>query len=199
MTMHGSPLSRVVFCASLMALLGACGGGGGGSAPAPATGLSYTADPTATTADWRVEADPATNGTQTVVLKFYGPAGTAIQGATVFLSSDSARAAWVKPTGAADPYALQGSALDLSQGPNTSLQLFKSHLAGSSLQVAAYQKSGTTVLAADQPLFSVAVNLKPGATPGSAILSATPSRTAIYLDGTGEHPLTMKLGTLSAN
>ena len=84
--------------------------------------------------------------------------------------------------------------------PTRVLQLFKSHLAGSSLQVAAYQKSGTTVLAADQPLFfSVAVNLKSGAVPGSAILSATPSRTAIYLDGTGEHPLTMKLGTLSAN
>jgi hypothetical protein len=200
MVAFGSTLTRACLGASLLTLLAACGGGGGGGAASapPATRLVYTSDPSATAADWRFEADPATNGTQTVVLHVYGPTGAAVQGATVFLSGDAGRTAWVQPGGAGDPYALAGSALDLAQGPDVSVQLFKSRLAGSDLQIASYQKTGTTALAADQPLFSVALDLKPGVLPGSADPHVTAGSASIYLDGTGEHPLPLKVGTLAA-
>ncbi len=158
----------------------------------------HTTDPSATTADWRVEADPATNGTRTVVFHVYGPTGASVQGTTVFLSCLAPQISWVQPTGATDPYALPGTALDLAQGPNVGVQLFKSHRINADLQVAAYQKSGTAVLTSDHPLFSVAVDLADGVDPGPVSPFETTGRTSIYLDGTGEHPLTLKLGTLTA-
>lgn len=190
-------LPRLVLGVSLLALLAACSGGGGGGGSAPAgPKLVYTNDPSATTDDWRVEVDPATNGTGTILLRVYGRTGTAIQGATVFLSCDAGRTTWVRPTDATDPYALEGDALDFTQGPDESVQLFKSRLIGSDLQVGAYQKTGTGTLAANKPLFSVALSPVSGATPGTASPVATAMRDAIYLDGTGEHTFTLKVGTL---
>lgn len=187
--------SRLFLGASLLTLLTACGGGGGGGS-APVHTLVYTSDASATAADWRVEADPATNGAQTVVLRIYGPTGTPVQGASVFLSCDASDAAWVQPGGATDPYALAGTALDLAQGPNASIQMFKTRLVGSDLQVSAYQKTGTSTLAADKPLFSVALKANAGAAVGAASFSVTASRSPIYLDGSGEHALSLKVGTL---
>lgn len=199
MLTFGSPFPRLFLGAALLSLLAACsGGGGGGTSASPSAKLVYTNDPSATTADWRVEVDPATNGTAALVLQVYGPTGMALQGATVFLTCAAGRTAWVRPAGAADPYALPGIALDLSQGPAAGVQLFKSRRIGSDLQVAAYQKTGTAVLAADRPLFSVALAPPSGTSPGTADPSATAGRTSIYLDGTGEHPLTVKVGTLEA-
>ena len=192
-------LPRLLLGTSLLALLAACGGGSsGGSSNSPniATKLVYTNNPSATAADWRVEVDPATNSTTTVNLRVYGPTGTSVQGATVFLSCDGSRTAWAQPAGATDSYALAGSALNFTQGPDTTVQLFKSRLSGSDLQVGAYQKTGTAALSADHPLFSVALSLKPKLEPGVASPLATASRSSIYLDGTGEHAVTLKVGTL---
>lgn len=188
-------LSRLLLGVSLLTLLAACGGGGGNGA-SPGTRLVYTNNPGATTSDWRVEADPGTNGTNTVLLHVYGPTGTSVQGATLFLSCDASNTAWIQPSGATDPYALEGGALDFTLGPNPGVQLFRSRLAGADLQVGAYQKTGTRTLATDLPLFSVALGLTPAAMTGTAHLVATAGRTSIFLDGTGEHDLALKVGTL---
>ncbi|WP_005036037.1 hypothetical protein [Holophaga foetida] len=186
----------LLLAASLpLALLVACGGGGGSSSSSGPV-LTYTNNASATSSDWRVEVDSATNGSSTLLLRVYGPTGTAVQGATVFLSCNAARTEWVQPSGATDAYALEGSALDFTQGPTTGVQLFKSRLSGSDLQVGAYQKTGTQALTASKPLFSVALSPVSGATAGAASLAATSGKTSIYLDSTGEHELTLKVGTL---
>lgn len=183
----------------LLALLAACGGGGGGgsSSSGVTNTLVFTPDPTATASDWRIEADPATNGTQTVTLRVYGPTGATVQGTTVFLTCNTPSVSWVKPSGATDPYALPGSALDLTQGPNVGVQLFKSRRAGTDLQVAAYQKTGTSTLTASEPLFSVALDLSAGVEPGPVDLAETTGKSALYLDAGGEHACTLKVGTLT--
>jgi hypothetical protein len=197
MLTFGSTLPRLFLGAALLTLVACSGGGGGGAAStAPSANLVYTNDPSATTDDWRVEVDPATNGTAALMLQVFGPTGKAIQGATVFLTCAAGRTAWTRPAGATDPCALPGVALDLSQGPDASVQLFKSHRIGSDLQIAIYQKTGTAVLAADRPLFSVALASPAGTSPGAASLAATPGRTSIYLEGAVEQPLPLKVGTL---
>ncbi|MBP1627665.1 MAG: hypothetical protein H6Q00_2140 [Holophagaceae bacterium] len=190
-----NPVLTLLSVSFLLGALLACGGGGGGSRSARV--LNYTNSATATASDWRLEADAATNGTGTVLLRLYGPTGTAVQGATIFLTCDGTRAQWVKPSGATDAYALEGSALDFTLGPNAAIQLFKSRLMDSNLQVGAYQKTGTRVLSASAPLFTVALSPASGATTGIAGLTLTESKAAIYLDGAGEHALELKVGTLT--
>lgn len=188
-----------IFGIPVLVSLLACGGGGSSSetSSTTASGLVYTAT-SATTSDWRVEVEPSTNGASTILLHVYGPTGAVIRGATLFLSCNASQVAWVQPSGATDAYAKAGTALDLTQGPNASFQLFKSHLSGSALQVAAYQKTGTATLTTSNPLFSVALALKSGVSTGTVGLSATSGRTSVYVDGTGEHTLSLRLGTLVA-
>jgi hypothetical protein len=185
-------------------LLPSCGGGGGDAPPPPPPGpptkLAYVNNPAGTASTWRAEVDPATNDTSKVTLWVYGPTGLQVQGATVFLTC-STRGVWAQPPAATDPYAAKGSALDLtSQGPDPSVQLFKSKLStsGADLQVGAYQKQGAVALAGS-PLFSVALSLKPSSTAGKANLIPTASKSCIYLDAAGvEHPFTLILGELTA-
>ena len=187
-------------------LLSSCGGGSNTpAAPSPAppsspTKLAYVNSPSGTSSTWRAEVDPATNETGTVILKVFGPTGLQVQGATVFLTC-STRAVWAMPAGATDPYAAKGSALDLTtQGPNPAIQLFKSKLSTSAtdLQVGAYQKQGSVTLGAANPLFSVALALKPRSTAGKAALNPTAGKSCIYLDAAGvEHTFTLILGELT--
>lgn len=195
---------RLLLGAAFLAVAVACGGGGGGGGTTTATTLFFTPDPAATPADWRVEADPATNGTGTVLLRVYGPTGLTIQGTTIFLSCNPSVAVWFQPTGATDPYALAGDALTIEAPPTVSLFKSRQSTAGN-LQVAAYQKTGTATLAADRPLFTVALKVSAGVIPASTVeILATPGKESIYLEVdpdpgvVPEQTLTMKLGTLVA-
>jgi hypothetical protein len=146
-----------------------------------------------------VEAEPGTNDSSTVVLRVLGPAGLKVQGATVFLSCPAEQVSWTKPTGAADAYVAAGGALNLSLGPDPSVQMFKSKLSDSArdLQVGAYQKTGAALLGS-APLFSVALSLKSPAQAGSIACTATSGKNSIYLDDHGQtHSLTLRLGALT--
>lgn len=200
-----SASSRAAILLAATLLLPSCGGGGSDAPPpppppGPPTKLAYVNAPTGTANTWRAEVDPATNETGKVTLRIYGPTGLQVQGATVFLSC-STRGVWAQPPGATDPYAAKGSALDLtSQGPDPSVQLFKSKLStsGADLQVGAYQKQGAVTLAGS-PLFSVALSLKPSSTAGKANLVPTPGKSCLYLDAAGvEHSFTLILGELTS-
>lgn len=194
-----------LFLAPAFLFLIACGGGGGGdTAPTPptsATKLGYVNNPAGTAGTWRAEVDPATNETGSVTLKVFGPTGLTIKGATVFFTCGTDKASWATIQGSSDPHAAKGSALDLTtQGPNTAVQLFKSKLSASSsdLQVGAYQKQGTATLGVN-PLFSVALTLKPGSSLGKVTLTTTAGKNAVYLDAAGEEqPLPLLLGELTA-
>lgn len=191
----------------LLSCLVACGGGSGASAPgstgtgtdgAGATRLVYTNNPAATAADWRLEVDPATNRTGTLLLKVLGPTGQSVQGATLFLSCGGTRSAWTKPAGANDPYALPGGLDLVNGGQDAAVPLFRSRLSGGDLQVGAYQKTGSFTLAADRPLFSVALGLKSGVAAGSENLALTSGRVSIFLESGVEKTLPLKVGTLIA-
>jgi len=201
MRISASHPAAFLFVPALL-LLVACGGGGTPTPqPAGPTKLGYVNNPAGTSSTWRAEVDSATNDTGTVALKVFGPSGLQIKGATVFMTCGTDKVNWAAPAGASDPHAAKGTALDLTtQGPNAAIQLFKSKLSASTtdLQVGAYQKQGSATLGTN-PLFSVALAIKSGASAGKATLAPTAGKNCIYLDDAGvEHTFTLILGELTA-
>ena len=181
--------------AALLVLLG-CGGAkqsqdvtSTANAPVKAVALVYTA-PTA--GGYQLVKDASSSSTH-LVLGLVGPAGTQIKGVVLTLNADAAKTTWNNPGGTADPYIKEGQLLALGAGT----KLMKSQLSGSSLQLALFQKGTAPAATLDnQPILSVALDLKAGATPGPVSLS---SATAQILDATGTtQAITVAVGTLTA-
>jgi hypothetical protein len=195
----------------LLAALGCClaigcGGGGGGTTagtapvtpPAPsstyATTLVYS---NPALSGYSLQADPASNGTGHLVLNLVGPAGTAAQGVSFFLTADPASVTWSKAGWST--YLLPGSVFDLGTAPQA---LAAGLLPDGGLQAGLYQKSGTAAFGS-APLASVALDLVPDAvTPGTTVsLAPTAGQQAVYLDGQGQVqplPAAIGIGTLVA-
>jgi hypothetical protein len=157
-------------------------------APTPAASLVYTA-PSA--AGYQLVRDPSSTGSH-LVLSLVGPQGTQVRGALLSLNADGAKVAWGNP-GGSDPYIREGQVLALGTGT----KLLKSQLSGSMLQAALFQKGATPAATLDsQPLFSVALDLKAGASTGAVKLS---SASAQILDATGAtQAITVAVGSLVA-
>ena len=184
------------------ALLLLCGCGGGASAPsgpsAPAatyaTVLTYTNPPLG---GYSLQAEPASNGTAHLVLDLVGPAGTASQGVSFFLTANPAMVSWSQGSGSA--YATPGSVFNLGAAP----QAFITQVSASgNLQVGLFQKSGTATYGS-APLVSVALDLLPGAVvPGAVVgLAPTSGQFAVYVDNSGAvqpFPAPIAVGTLMA-
>lgn len=162
---------------ALLALLAACGGSSHAD-PVYAKVLSYT-NPTST--GYRLQVDPATNGTSRLGLQLVGPSGAQIQGLSFYLTCDPALVAWHK--GATSPaYATAGTVLDLGGTP----QAFVATVADGDLQVGLFQASGTATLSA-APLVTVGLDLAGSRIPSgtSVALAPTPGTKAVFVDRNG--------------
>ena len=181
--------------AALLLLLG-CGGAkqsqditSSAHAPVKAGALVYTAP---TGAGYQLVKDASSSSTH-LVLGLVGPAGAQLKGVVLTLNADAAKATWSNPGGTVDSYIKEGQVLALGAGT----KLMKSQLSGASLQLALFQKGNAAAATLGaQPLLSVALDLKAGATPGPVSLS---SATAQILDPTGTtQAITVAVGTLTA-
>ena len=208
--MHLGKATLLPAAGSALALLLLCGCGGGGSSPAPAsapapspaspaktyaTALTYTNPPLG---GYSLQAEPASNGTAHLVLDLVGPAGTAAQGISFFLTADPAQVSWSQGSGSA--YATPGTVFSLGSAPQAFLAKVS---AAGALQVGIYQKSGTATYGS-APLVTLALDLDPDAvSPGSAVaLTPTSGQQAVYVDPSGTvHPFpqAIAVGTLLAN
>ena len=192
----GGVLNRagMAAAAAIVAGLLACGGSSspnaGASAPAarPATALVYAA-PRAS--GYQLVQDASSTGSH-LVLDLVGPQGAQIKGVLFSLSVDGTRASWGNP-GGSDPYLKEGQVLALGTGT----KLLKSQLGGSTLQAAIFQKGSVPAATlGNQPILSVALDLKAGASPGAVSLS---SPAAQILDAGGAtQAITVAAGTLTA-
>jgi hypothetical protein len=186
-------IAGVIALAGVLAGLLACGGSNSPNAsttatPTIASGLTYTA-PSAT--GYLLARDPSSTGTH-LLLNLVGPQGAQVKGAVLSLNVDGAKVAWSN-AGGSDPYIKEGQVLDLGTGT----KLLKSQLSGSALQAAIFQKgSAPAATLGNQPLFSVALDLKAGISPGAIALS---SSSAQILDAVGTtQAITVAVGSLSA-
>jgi len=162
------PASRLLFPLLFAVLLGC-----GGTSPR----LAYADPPPG---GYRLVAG-SPGGDGRLVLDLVGPAGDRIRGGTFTFLAEGAQVAW-------DPAVRAGEALDLGTEP----RLLKSRVEASRLQVALYQK-GTAATLGDRPLFSVALEARPGAG-GPVTLGAGEAR---ILDAAGaRHRVPVKVGTL---
>jgi hypothetical protein len=135
--------------------------------------------------------DPASTTTH-LVLNLVGPQGVQAKGAVLSLNVDGSKAVWGTP-GGSDPYIKEGQVLSLGTGT----KLLKSQLSGSTLQAAIFQKGSTPAATlGSQPILSVALDLKAGATAGAISLS---SASAQILDAAGAtQAITVAVGSLTA-
>jgi hypothetical protein len=174
---------------ALLAGLFGCAGSGSPTAPGPATSLVYTPP---TGSGYQLVADPASTATH-LVLDLVGPSGAQLRGVVATLNADGAMAAWGNPGGASDPCLKAGPALALGTGT----LLLRSLPAGSSLQVALFQKGATPAATlSGLPILSVALDLKAGTAPGAVSLSCTAAQ---ILDAAGTTQATpLAVGTLAA-
>jgi hypothetical protein len=183
----------IIFCALSLALLSACGGGGDKPVdPASyATTLSYQ-NPDST--GFRLVKNATASSTSRLVLDLVGPSGTQAKGVALFLVTDGAKAAWVHPTGAAGSCVAPGSVFPLGAAP----QLKADKVEGAQVQVGLFQKGGSAVTLTDASLLSLGLNLK-GATVAKGAVSLGSGKQAMVLNGDGTlSPITISLGTLSA-
>jgi hypothetical protein len=191
-----TPRLLPVLATCALAVLLACGGGSSTPAPVPAAaGLAYV-DPTSGT--YRLVKDAASSGSH-LVLDLQGPASGTAMGASITLSADTAKVAWVDiPAGGTTATLMKnGTQFDLGTG----LPILKAKATGSVLQATVAQKNPTPAATLNGTLLQVALDLKPGLglTPGTTIaLSADGSKSQV-LDGTGTlTPISITVGTLTA-
>lgn len=154
-----------------LVLLTACGGGGGSKAPATASKLHYTNNPNAKSTDWRIEVESGQD-TAHLRLKLLGPEALVAKGCSFFLTCDASHCTWGT------------TQVGTAFAPGSAPQLFKGKAGATAadIQVGIYQKTGTATLGTAS-IVSLALDLENGAAPGSASLTITPSKSAIYLDG----------------
>jgi len=172
-----------------MALFMGCGGASAPKASTPEAGsLAYTAP---TGSGYRLVRDPASTGSH-LVLDLVGPAGTRLKGVVFTLNADTTRVAFAN-AGGTDPYVKEGQVLTLGTGT----PLVKGEIVGAALQSAVFQKGAAApATLGNQPLLSVALNLKAGAALGAVNLSST---SAQILGASGKtQAITVAVGTLSA-
>lgn len=190
---------RGVLGSSLMAMsclmFSACGGGGGGgtSAPPPpppssAVGLVQTQG---ATSGWRLVAEPASNGSSHLILDLLGPEGLQIRGVGFSIQADSTRVAWAS-AGGSEPYAREGSVLDLGNGTH----LFRSFAKGGELQVGIYQKGGQPATLGAAPIVSVALDLRNNATGSVPFQEGSLAGRVLLADGSTQ-PVAINLGQLA--
>jgi hypothetical protein len=176
-----------------LALLAACGGSSH-SDPVYAKVLNYTNPPGS---GYRLQADPATNGTASLALQLVGPSGAQIQGLSFYLTCDPSQVSWHKGS-TAPAYATAGSVLALGEIP----QAFVATVTGGDLQVGLFQASGTATLAS-APIVTVGLDLAATKVPtGTTLaLAPTPGTKAVFVDRNGvvqEFSAPIAVGTLSA-
>ena len=181
----------------LLALSGLLGCGGADpaatstqSAPAPASGLTYTPP---VSNGYRLVADPSSTPTQ-LVLNLVGPTGASVSGVILHAMCDQRKVAWAAPAGSTT-LAKPGTALNLGTG----LPLLESNAPGLILNVALFQK-GNVVAATlgAQPVFSVALNLKPGTAQGPVALKMMPGCQVVDAAGNKSN-IQVAAGTIIAN
>ncbi len=191
-------MSRLSLIASalILGLLVSCSNGGGTPTPTPpstATALAYT-DPASGTFQLRKSASLSTP--THLVLEVYGPAAPTGSGVSITLTADGNRAAWgnVSPADASTTYVSNGAVFSLGGPP----QILKAKVSGNTLLATVSEKGFGTAKALNGPLLRVALDLKPGITPGAVTLSADPTKCQV-LQGDGTlAPLALTVGSLSA-
>lgn len=184
----------------LMGLL-ACSGGGGGTTnnpPPPKTiadRLDYT-NPTSGT--YTLVKDTTLSTPTHLVLNLMGPVGTQGTGVGFYLSADSSKLTWSKPSGS-DAILAHNGAFDLGTAP----QFAVAKNSGDQLQVGFYQK-GTTkpavTFTASTVLASVALDLKSNVPVGSGgNLIAVPNKAVLNQGSGAPVPIAITPGTVTAN
>lgn len=195
--------TRIKWALSGLALAGlmACSGGGNNNPP-------VTPPPAKTIADRLDYVNPA-SGTYTLVrdasststhlvLNLMGPAGAQGTGVGFYLSADSGKVTWSKPSGS-DSILAHNGIFDLGASP----QLAIAKATGDQIQVGFYQK-GTTkpavTFTASTVLASVAVDLKPNVVPLGAVAFSAIANKAVLTNGSAAPaPIVISVGTLTAN
>lgn len=211
MTMRMSMMTMTnikwTLCGLALAGLVACSGGGTTTPPPPppktiADRLDYT-NPTSGT--YTLVKD-TTNSTSThLVLNLMGPVGTPTTGVGFYLSADSTKVTWSKPTGS-DTILAHSGLFDLGSAP----QLMVGKSSGDQIQVGFYQKGtipSVKTLTATSVLATVALDLKSNVAVGSTVWSSTqaPSTKAVLNQASGVPvsiatiPITISYGILAAN
>ncbi len=186
-----------LFATLALAALCACGGGGGSSAPAPpttATSLAYT-DPA--TGTYRLVKNAASSGSH-LILDLLGPSSGTAMGASVTLSADTTRVAWVDvPAGGTTTTLMKnGTQFDLGSGT----PILRAKATGNVLQATVAQKHPTPAAALNGTLLQVALDLKPGLglAPGTALILSADGAKCQVLDGAGSiAPIAVAVGALT--
>lgn len=186
---------------SLMGFLACSGGGGGGSTPPPpppktiADRLDYT-NPTSGT--YTLVKDATLSTSTHLVLNLMGPVGTQGTGVGFYLSADSSKVTWSKPSGS-DAILAHNGAFDLGTTP----QFAVAKNSGDQLQVGFYQKGATkpaVTFTASTVLASVALDLKSNVTVGSGgNLIAIPNKAVLNQGSGAPVPIAITPGTVTAN
>jgi hypothetical protein len=155
--------------------------------------LSYT-DPTTGTYLLKKNATLST-GTH-LVLDLVGPAAATGTGVSATFSADTTKVTWVNvaATDAANTFVQNGTAFNLGTAP----QILKGKVTGTVLQVTAAQKGTGSPVALNVPLLRIALDLKASQPTGTITFTADAAKCQV-LDGTGTiSPITVSVGTLTA-
>ena len=158
------------------------------------TALAYT-DPTTGIYKLVKNAALSTPGTH-LVLDLVGPAATTGSGITATFSADTTKVTWVDvPAGGTTTTFVQnGTAFTLGSAP----QILKGKVTGNILQVTVAQKGTASPVALNVPLLRIALDLKPSLPTGAVTFTADSAKCQL-LDGTGTiTPITVTVGTLTA-
>ena len=158
-----------------------------------ATSLAYT-DPT--TGTYQLKKNVALTTATHLVLDLVGPAAATGSGVTATFSADTAKVTWVNVASGdpANTFVQNGTAFTLGTAP----KILKGKVTSATLQVVAAQKGTAGTVALNAPLLRIALDLKPAQATGAITFSADASKCQV-LDGTGViAPITVTVGTLTA-
>lgn len=160
--------------------------------PMPARALHYRNPPAS---GWRLEVDPASNHSSRLILHLLGPKHSQVFGVAFFLEVEQARADWASPDHGAELFRC-GRGWDPGQNAP---RLARAGNRGGLLQVGLFRRDGPAARLGADPVLSLALELKPGTTPGPVALWAPSDRHPVHLDGARALlPLPVSLGTLVA-
>jgi hypothetical protein len=188
--------TRTALTALALGTLVACGGGGGSgpAAPVAATALVYT-DPSADT--YRLVRNSQSTPTH-LVLDLVGPSGAQLRGVGMVLALGGLTiASWAPVTPGGVNYVQEGAGLTLGAAPRAVVGKLAT---GTELQLGLFQKGPAVPVAVPGavPLASVALELNPGAAPGTVTLSPVAGKAFIQDAGGAVVAITPVLGTVTA-
>lgn len=154
--------NRTLIALGCFALMLACGGSSHDSTPAIATGLSYT-NPTGS--GWRL-VKSATSTPAHLVLDLLPPAGGTGSGVALTLGSETAKAAWARPSSTDGELVRAGAVYDLGAGVPAVVGTAK----GANLVTVVSQKGAAAPAAYDgtKAVLSVALDYK-----GAGVVAGT--------------------------